>query len=169
MTEESLLVLVSGLKAWGAAVVDVQNSGQNVFSVICFFIYCLFFVLYTRHPAERRSEERERPCSESVCTGTAPFAHRWDSNGNSNKSWHIWTLVAFNSLQLHWGQMAWTHPGSVLLLWWGKKTKKNKERDRETSCTVCFRWNIIIHEDENWNDISFHLCVFWGWLFFMTD
>lgn len=59
MTEESLLVLVSGLKARGAAVVTVQNSGQNIFSVICFFIYCSFFVFYTRHPAEAQRGERK--------------------------------------------------------------------------------------------------------------
>lgn len=35
---------------------------------------------------------------DSVFTGGAQFAHRWDSNRKPNKSWHIWTLVAFNSL-----------------------------------------------------------------------
>lgn len=103
-----------------------------MYSVWFVFLFIVCFLFFTQDIRLKRSEERERPCSESVCTGTAPFAHRWDSNGNSNKTWHIWTLVAFTSLQLHWGQMARTHPGSVLLLWWGKKkTTKKKQRERK--------------------------------------
>lgn len=96
---------------------------------------------------------------DSVFTGGAQFAHRWNSNRKPNKSWHIWTLVVFNSLFPCTADKWPVH--TVGVFYYSGRVKLQAAGTRLPR--MCFKWAIIIHVDTISNDIGFHLCVFW-WL-----